>query len=129
MLLWYMISIVKQCTKFYFLYFMKRRTVSVQSKPLNGITLGQRQTDFNSRLIIISKWASVYKRYESVIWELSIWINLIPLTKGWPTFFTIGPLYVVQISIMIFFSFWLIFLRVNLFEKIEYILDCSYTFN
>ncbi len=78
---------------FIFLYFMRRKTVSVQLKPLNGITLGQRKTDFNTRLIIIRKWATVYKRYESVIWELSIWINLIPLTQVWPTFFTIGPLF------------------------------------
>ncbi len=41
--------------------------IVVQLKPLNGITLGQRQTNSNNRLIIISKWVSTNIRHEKVI--------------------------------------------------------------
>ncbi len=54
------------------------KLIYVQLKQIYGIILGQRQTDFNNRLIIISEWASIYIRKERVIWELLIWINLIP---------------------------------------------------
>jgi hypothetical protein len=37
-----------------------------QWKLLNGITLGQRETDSNNQMIIISKLASTYIRYEKV---------------------------------------------------------------
>jgi hypothetical protein len=50
----------------------------IQWKPLNGITLGRRQTDSNNGPIIISKKALIYTMYEKVIWD--IWKNLITLT-------------------------------------------------
>jgi hypothetical protein len=53
----------------------------IQWKPLNGITLGQRQIDSNNRLIIISESGSAYIKYERVVWDLSILIILIPLTN------------------------------------------------
>jgi hypothetical protein len=61
---------------------MKKKCPSylIQWRPLNGITLGQRQTDSNNRLILISGSALTYIRYERVIWELSSWINVMPLT-------------------------------------------------
>ena len=40
----------------------------LQCKPLNGITLLQRQTNSNNRLIIISECSSVHFRYERVIY-------------------------------------------------------------
>jgi hypothetical protein len=48
---------------------------------LNGMTLGQRQTNFNNRQIVIGKLASTNIRYEKVIWDLLYLINLIPLTN------------------------------------------------
>ncbi len=45
-------------------------------KPLNGITLGQIETDFN----YISQLVSTHIRYEKIIWVIEILINLIPLT-------------------------------------------------
>jgi len=39
------------------------------------ITVGQRQTDSNNQLILISNRASKYIRYKRVIWDLSIWLN------------------------------------------------------
>jgi hypothetical protein len=52
----------------------------LQWKPLNGITLGQRQIDSNNRLILIGGSASTYIGYDKVIWDLPSWINLMPLT-------------------------------------------------
>jgi len=51
-------------------------------KPLNRNTLGQRPIDFNNQLIIVSKWASTYIRYERIIDDLSSWMKMIPLTDG-----------------------------------------------
>ncbi len=51
----------------------------IQWKPLNGITLGQREIDSNSRMMLIRELASTFIRYEKEIWVLSIRINLIPL--------------------------------------------------
>jgi hypothetical protein len=58
---------------------MGQNVITVEAK-LNGITLGQRQTDSNNRLILISGSASTYIMYERVIQALSSWINLVPLT-------------------------------------------------
>ena len=52
-----------------------------QWKLPNGITLGQRETDSNNRMIILSQFALTYIRYERVIWDLSIWMNFIQLTN------------------------------------------------
>ena len=52
----------------------------LQWKPLNVIAFGQSQSDSNNRLIIIKEWVSMYFRFERVIWDLSSWIKLIPLT-------------------------------------------------
>jgi hypothetical protein len=46
---------------------------------LNGITLGQTITDLINQMIPISKRASTYVRYEIIIWDLSVWMKLIPL--------------------------------------------------
>ncbi len=54
--------------------------IYLQWKPLKGITLGQRLTDSNNRLIRISEWASMYIRYEIIIWDFSFYINMILLT-------------------------------------------------
>ncbi len=62
------------------IYKLKVLLEVVQRKLLNGITLGQRQSDSNNWLIIISKLALTYIRYKIVIWDLSTWINLISLT-------------------------------------------------
>jgi len=51
-------------------------------EEFNAITLRQRQTDSNNQSIITSKCAVWYNRYERVIWDLSIWINLITLNTG-----------------------------------------------
>jgi len=48
---------------------------------LNGITLGERHKDANNQMIKINRGMS-FKNigHERVIWNLSIWINLMPLT-------------------------------------------------
>ena len=75
--------------KFYFLFSLFKQSshwncnllfLVTKWKPLNGITLGQRHTNTNKWLIIINKVASKNTRYDRVIWALSIWIRLIPLT-------------------------------------------------
>ena len=49
------------------------RDIVILWKPLNWITLGQRQTDSNNQLILISRSASTYTKCERVIWDLSSW--------------------------------------------------------
>ena len=52
----------------------------VQWTPLtNRITLGQRQTDSNNQLILISDLSILNTRYERVIWDL-MGSNLITLS-------------------------------------------------
>ncbi len=48
---------------------------------LNGITLGERHKDANNQMIKINRGMS-FKNigHERVIWNSSIWINLMPLT-------------------------------------------------
>ncbi len=55
--------------------------LKIQKALLNGITYGQRETDYNNQLIIISQWMLASIRCERVIWDLSIQINLLPLTN------------------------------------------------
>jgi hypothetical protein len=62
-------------------WFISTKLNLVQWKPLNGITLGQRQLDFNDCLIIISNWASVCIRCETIIWDMSARINFLRLTN------------------------------------------------
>ena len=48
--------------------------------PLNGITLDPTTTDRIIQMITVSKGALTYVPYDKVIWDLSVQINLIPLT-------------------------------------------------
>ena len=68
------------CKKVYWLIDRLLILLYMQCKPLNGITLGPRRTNFINQKITIRKWASTDVRYEGIIWNLSIWINLSPLT-------------------------------------------------
>ncbi len=53
--------------------------IKLQWTPLNGITLGRTIADLINWMITISKRASTYSII-SIIWDLSVWINLITLT-------------------------------------------------
>ncbi len=52
-----------------YLWWLIETIIIKTSKPLNCIILGQRQTDFNYGLIIISEWVSTYIKYDRGFWD------------------------------------------------------------